>query len=374
MVEFLPTLWAGAVRKDMPVRRYLLPASSWARFQRRDGSIRPANLPTPIVDCAIDPGAFEAARRGAYDYDFSQYLRWLFTFQPGQIEWAGIPDYCCVFHTQLMPEYLRRSWYFDLADGDFVRVQQLRTTFLAHMVWSCHRQVPWMWSPCVQGLTCDQYVRHAEDLRNLILAMKWYYGPNSPFRAGIGSLSRGLHPQALLDIVLAVSDVLPGVRFHLYGIKLKTFQTMRYALPECVLSTDSTEWHGLRKRVPASTTEGSVPAGEEGASYPVQGPKKPLPKAWQASGKSQMAYAYQTGLPAYERAIDAALGKIRPTMLPFHIRPQLDAMPLAADDELYQEFRRLIDEERREVVDRSRSRDFFWHFEEPSGAIDWFLP
>lgn len=104
MITFYPTLWCGAIRQDsaekgriMPERCYMLPASSWARYRRKDGSIRPANLPTRIKGCAVDPGVYVAARKGVYEYDFLQYLEWLLSFNPGQIAWAGMMDHCCVY-------------------------------------------------------------------------------------------------------------------------------------------------------------------------------------------------------------------------------------------------------------------------------------
>ena len=123
-----------------------------------------------------------------------------------------------------------------MADGDPVRARQLRTTFTAQMIWLCHRDVPFIWLPTIHGLTVDQYARHARDMRNLIMTMNWWYGPQSPFRVGIGSLCRPLPPGELHAIIEAVAYELPGVNFHLWGIKLKTFQNMRCNLPTCVRS------------------------------------------------------------------------------------------------------------------------------------------
>jgi hypothetical protein len=381
MFQFYPTLWAGAVRAQMPVRQYLLPASSWGRFIRQDGTIRPANLPASIRGCVIDPGAFDAARRGKYQYDFEQYLRWLFSFQKGQIAWAGMPDYCCAFcQTHPVAEHVQRSWFYEMAEGDPVRIQQLRTTFLAEMIWSFHRNVPWIWVPFVQGLSIEQYARHAQELQKLILDMKWWYGPQSSFRAGIGSLCRPLPRGELLDIIAAVSDALPRVSFHLPGVKLKTFQHMEYSFPDCVVSADSTEWHGLRKLIPYEpATERQVQDPDVGTNGALANKYESferekatsLIKAWKQSGASQMEYAYTIGLPAYEKAIETAFAKVRPTVLPWHFQLQMDSMSPEVYPDLYEDFRRLVDEERRSLAAIPYPEGFAWHFEHPN-ANDWF--
>ena len=291
----------------MPQRRYLLPASSWARFRRKDGSIRPANLPDPLKNCAVDPGAFAAARLGAYPYDVAQYLAWLHTFRPGQVEWAGTMDYCCLFCGDgQRPAPSPWLWVREAAGDDPVREQQAKTSFMARETFALHHREPFAWVPTCQGLELPQYVWHARDMRGLILEMQTYYreryGPGSPFRVGIGSLCRPMPPGQLHAIVAALSAILPGVRFHLWGIKLSFFQRMRYALPEEVISCDSSMWHGAR-----NSAEACLPhrAGQ---------PRRE--KAWKRSGLSQAAFAYHH-LPSYEAAIAAALsGRIRQELLP----------------------------------------------------------
>jgi hypothetical protein len=374
---FYPTLWCGAVRRGMPIRRYLLPASSWGRFIRKDGTIRPANLPASMAQCAIDPGAYDAARRGRYQYHFLQYLRWIFSFQKGQVEWAGMPDYCCVFcQTRPPTEEERRSWFFPLADGDPVRMRQLRTTFTAQMIWQCHREVPFVWVPTLVGLTVDQYAHHARDMRNLIMMMNWWYGPESPFRVGIGSLCRPLPPGELHAIIEAVAHELPGIDFHLWGIKLKTFQNMRYHLPACVRSCDSTLWSGLRTLVtnpelsPGPGRETARTSASDPARHDPQASADPFVKAWKLSGKSEMDYAYTEALPDYEEAIEEALSKVRPSLLTFLMEGspgylRWDCMP---DD-----LGRLIAEERKALDTIPYPEGYQWHFEQ-SGANDFFWP
>jgi len=291
----------------MPDRHYLLPASSWARFRRRDGSIRPANLPDHLEKCAVDPGAYAAAHAGGYSYDFAQYLAWLHTFRPGQVEWVGIMDHCCIFcRTDLGPGPSSWLWVREASGGDPVRTQQVKTSFMARETFALYHHEPFAWVPTCQGLDLADYVWHARDLRGLILDMQAHYleryGQASPFRVGIGSLCRPMPPGELHAIVAALSAVLPGVRFHLWGTKLGFFQRMRYALPEEVISCDSSMWHGARQYAENSAEPGDAPQRRE--------------KAWKRSGLSQAAYAY-VHLPEYEAAIAAALsGRIRQQLLP----------------------------------------------------------
>jgi hypothetical protein len=367
MLTFYPTLWAGSIRRKrgmMPDRHYLLPASSWARYRRKNGSIRPANLPDHLTRCAVDPGAFAAAHTGGYTYDFAQYLAWLHTFRPGQVEWAGTMDYCCIFcrtgQGQPPSSWL---WVREASGGDQVREQQVKTSFMVRETFALHYREPFTWVPTCQGLNLDDYVWHAQDLRPLIAEMQTYYldrdGPQSAFRVGIGSLCRPLPPGQLHAIIAALSATLPGVRFHLWGTKLGFFQRMRYALPEEVISCDSSMWHGARQYAAA---HGDVPQRRE--------------KAWKRSGLSQTAYAY-VHLPEYEAAIAAALGgRIRQQMLPL-------APDEGASAQERERQRRLLYETGLEMAlsgdyapeDVPAPPDAYdWLLDDPDILNDWFIP
>jgi hypothetical protein len=351
----------------MPDRRYLLPASSWARYRRKDGSIRPANLPDHLKNCAVDPGAFSAAHAGGYSYDFAGYLAWLHTFRPGQVEWAGSMDYCCIFcRTDRRPASSSWLWLHEAAAGDPVREQQVKTSFMARETFASYYREAFTWVPSCQGLALADYVWHAQDMRALILDMQAYYlerdGAQSAFRVGIGSLCRPMPPGQLHAIVGALSTILPGVRFHLWGIKLSFFRRMRYALPDAVISCDSSMWHGARRFAQAPAERGDVPPRRE--------------KAWKLSGLSQAEYAY-AHLPAYEAAIQAALGG--------RIRQQV--LPLVPDDGVCAE---QGDLQRRQLYDRGLQMAlsgeyapedlpcppdvYDWMLDDPDILNDWFIP
>jgi hypothetical protein len=99
-----------------------------------------------------------------------------------------------------------------------------------------------------------------------------------------------------------VAAVLPEVPcFHLWGIKYRTYREIPFAFP-VEISSDSSQWTGQR----------------------VRG-KTPGRKAWQESGKTQLAYAYTEGLPAYEAQLCQAFGRL--ARLPPAALPTLDADP-----------------------------------------------
>jgi hypothetical protein len=69
-MTFYATIDAGSIRSYMPNVPYLLPASSWARF-----NLRRPNLPAHVTHVAADSGGFVATFRnhGVYTYTPQQY-------------------------------------------------------------------------------------------------------------------------------------------------------------------------------------------------------------------------------------------------------------------------------------------------------------
>jgi len=361
-----PTLWCGAVRNPSrsnkstyttPVRRYVLPASSWARYRRKDGSIRPAYLPDEIQGCLVDPGAFVASQKGRYTYDFFDYLRWLFSFKEGQVALAGMMDYCCVNVLKEPPLPDKPCHIYQvLAHGDPVRERQLKTMAMAMDIYNCHLDVPWIWFPTLHGLSVSQYIAHAVEMRDLILRLKWCYGPDSLFRVGIGSLCRPMRPGELTEIIDAVSGVLPGVNFHLWGVDLRVLQSLRCALPPCVVSCDTSNWNGRAFCRKLSTLS----------------PEKP--------SVSQMEQAY-SNLPKYERSVQNALRRVRPALLPglwdYHSYGVEDPKDDITIREIYDMFVRMIEDAAAQhppLPPLSFPDDYLGHFTRTPNANEFFIP
>ncbi len=258
MITFYATLDADSIRSYIPAVPVLLPASSWARK-----GLRPPQLPPQLTDRAADCGGFVATlRHRQYKYSPAQYVGWLHTWGP---QWAATMDRCCEPETA--------------ATAGIVALRQAWTTRMAWHFWRRYRAVPWVWVPTVQGWHLADYVRHARDLAPLAAEMAAAYGPGSPFRVGIGTLCRRASAAQIRAIVQAVAAELPGVGFHLWGVKLSVLQD-RAALPEAVVSVDSAAWNGL--------------FGTDR-------------EAWRASGLSQRQWAYTVALPAYQRKVARAL-------------------------------------------------------------------
>src|SRR5919198_5756842 len=74
-MTFYATIDADSIRSYMPAVPYLLPASSWARYQ-----LRPVRLPRRLRHVAADCGGFVATRIwGDYRFNPTQYVSWLHT-------------------------------------------------------------------------------------------------------------------------------------------------------------------------------------------------------------------------------------------------------------------------------------------------------
>lgn len=265
MIEFLATIATNQVKDYMPSNvTYLLPASSWANNLAKAGyvdsdriskGIPYVKLPAHVKRVAADCGGFVATRKwGGYPFLSNQYVQWCEAIGPA-LEWAAIPDICC--EDELTAK----------TDSLTVRERQDETTRLARLFWEQYMTVPWTWTPTIQGWTVEDYVYHAEQMAPLIAEMQSFYYerpgfiaeedgddhdyPNyververnmMTFRVGIGTLCRRASTAMIREIVERVSVILPGVTFHLWGVKLAGLTG--HDLPSSVVSVDSAAWNG----------------------------------------------------------------------------------------------------------------------------------
>jgi hypothetical protein len=287
-VEFYATVDAQSCRSYMPADvSYLLPASSYARF-----NFRKPNLPPHVTRVAADCGGFVATKTwGDYRFRVAQYVRWLETWDRPPV-WAAMMDYCC-------EEEIAG------ANDGVIRDRQDWTTEYARYFIQQYGDAPWAWVPTVQGWDTASYARHARQLFPLVSQLKSFYadrpnmlwdaydGDDEPaglaaaeanmldFRVGIGTLCRRASVDEIRAIVAAVADELPSVKFHLWGVKLGALQR---GLPEQVASVDSAAWNG-----------------RFGTDIELQ----------RNSGLTQREYGFKVALPRYLGKVDAALGQER---------------------------------------------------------------
>lgn len=242
---FYATVDSDSIRSYMPDVPYMLPASSWARK-----GMKAPRLPSHITHTAADCGGYVATKIwGDYRYTPVQYVDWLETFRP---RWAAMMDYCCEPDLPVV-----------------TRERQERTTTMAYQFWSDFRQADWCWVPTIQGWEVADYIRHARELRPLIMEMQTHYDAESAFRVGIGTLCRRASAEMIRMVVRAVAWELPGVPLHLWGVKQRALSA---ALACRIVSVDSAAWKGLYGR--------SI-------------------EQYRASHLTQRRYAYRVALPRY---------------------------------------------------------------------------
>lgn len=213
---FYATIDSDSVRSFMPDVPYMLPASSWSRKR-----MKPPRLPAHVRHTAADCGGYVATKIwGEYRYSPAQYVDWLGSFRP---DWAAMMDYCCEPDLPVV-----------------TRERQAKTTAQAYHFWTEYQRVPWVWVPTVQGWDVSDYLRHAKELRPLIDEMVEYYGRDSAFRVGIGTLCRRAKSDTIRAVVRAVAWELPGVPLHLWGVKQRALNA---ALAWRIASVDSAAWN-----------------------------------------------------------------------------------------------------------------------------------
>lgn len=264
--EFWVTVAASHERPDLmpPNLCYLFPASSfWNRGRAKvKGFPRAPQFPEG-ARAAADSGGFVASFKwgGKYPYTPAEYVEWLNTWNP---EWAATMDLCCEE---------------PLTSGSkaIIHDRQDKTTNNARHLWREYGDRPWMWVPTIQGWDTEDYVRHAIALKPLLEEMRAYYGEK--FKVGIGTLCARASNKQIKEIVEAVSGVLPGFKFHLWGVKLDAAGLL--TLP-VVASFDSAAWDGL--------------AGARSR------------QVWQDEYKDRMTqreYCYNVALPKYLASLEA---------------------------------------------------------------------
>lgn len=235
MLTFYPTVsrkeLAGSYLMHDTV---MLVASSFASDEvRKYGKVR-KSLPVPILPDfvthrAADCGGFVATFKwgGIYPYTPEQYVEWLYSWHP---QWAATMDFCCED---------------EITGGKsgIVRERQHKTTDMACYFWQHYKAVPWVWVPTIQGWTVEDYKRHATEMKPLVQEMQAYYGKESAFRVGIGTLCRRASAQLIREVVFAVTAILDA-DVHLWGIK-KGFFRSKIAVPRRVRSFDSAAFNAM---------------------------------------------------------------------------------------------------------------------------------
>lgn len=224
-------------------------------------------IPTPHVPAnmtaiAADWGGYRIVKdwQGIPPFTPEQYIEWLETFEP---QWAATWDYPC-------------GDEFAQQDSKVVEKRQDKSTLMAWYFWTHYQDRAWTWTPTVQGVTVEDYQRHAQDLYPLIRKMAAFYrerdGEHTMFRVGIGSLVRRNAPatKAIFD---AVAAILPeDVMFHGWGIKKSvlnssfTFKRLRSSDSAAYnnrFGTDLEQYKGLKKPQRQTVFEDVLPAYQE---------------------------------------------------------------------------------------------------------------
>jgi hypothetical protein len=294
---FFRTLWHGALRRSVtsPPGYYLLPFSSWYAASP-DGVLLVPDLPEGMR-YSVDCGGFRYTRAGQYPFRFLDYLNWCQAIQPAPL-WVAMPDWVGLTSQSysgwrpVPSQVLMLADVFSSKIGRHAPAQfhQMRTAFVSYAIWDFYRDAVPCWVPILQGgRDVSEYAWCAHFMKPLILEMQQYYGALGAFSVGIGSLLQR-KPQEILDIVAAVSAILPGgLPLHCFGVKLRHYQCMRFAFPSSIplISSDSSEWEGQRVR-------GIAPGR----------------KAWQESGMPQLAFGYYRWLHIYEEKLSAAWARL----------------------------------------------------------------
>lgn len=286
-LSFYATVDGDSCRPQwMAPGHYLLPASSF----RRKG-FRTPRLPEGSV-VAADWGGFVASKLRGGDVGFNEdtYVHWLRRIP--MLGWAAMWDLPCepsIVETQ-----------------GSVRLRQLWTREHAVQFLEWFGDEPWAWVPTIQGYDLADYKQACEDMAPLIDELHEYYavlaedgeylycddeepvnrwgGLFDHFRVGIGSLCARKNVGEIREIVEYVAARFPGIKLHLWGVKVQALAGWPGGVPEAVVSVDSAAWNGRFGR-DISTINAEM----------------------HRLGYTQREYGYKVTLPAYLARVEAAL-------------------------------------------------------------------
>lgn len=129
------------------------------------------------------------------------------------------------------------------ATAGIVRERQQKSTELAYQLYRDYRGAKWSWVATIQGWEISDYLTHAKEMKPLIKDLQRTQGAN--FRVGIGTLCARADSTMIRGIVSALAGELPGIPFHLWGVKLGALKSSNH-LPQ-VISVDSAAWNGAFK-------------------------------------------------------------------------------------------------------------------------------
>jgi hypothetical protein len=224
---------------------------------------------------AVDTGAFAWFQSYTmYHFSASQLYDWIYGVRP-RVQWAVIPD--------RPTEDLARP-------SEVLEAQRDTTDAIVHVLQS-FIDVPWSWTPVLQGRTLDDYVRHAIELADVLYSLADVYARRGqPFRVGLGSICRRGQVADIRRIVSGVADILPGLPLHLFGAKLDVLTDWGNR-PSTVVSCDSAAWNG-----------------RFGNAIPfIDAERRHL-------GLSEREYSLQVALPRYAKRVEAVFDQ---QLLPF---------------------------------------------------------
>jgi hypothetical protein len=266
--HFWATLDADSVRPYLPDLPILLPVAS---FQRRDYQLkRPPRLALHSAPVAVDTGAFAWLHSfTTYHFSAPQFAEWIDGVRP-PVSWAVIPD---------RPTE-------DLCGPQEVRRAQAETTEAIVHVLETLLDVPWAWTPVLQGRTVEDYLRHAVELAGILYDLAAVYRKRGlTFRVGLGSICRRGQASEIHRIVASVATVLPGIPLHLFGAKVDVLNRWGNR-PQTVVSCDSAAWNG-----------------RFGTDIPfINAERRRL-------GLSQREYGLQIALPRYATRVEATFSQ-----------------------------------------------------------------
>ena len=192
----------------------------------RPGYFRPVCDRLDGMDAALDSGGFVAMTRyGGFRFSIRKYVEFAASFP--WTHWFQ-QDYCVEKEVAPDKDELKTRIHHTVMAYWYTLDERDR---LLDQGYTLSRPVP-----VLQGRQLEDYLQSAELHSRLIGGLPPY--------VGIGSVCRRNSERELLSLVVGLARELPGVRFHLFGVKGAALQLLIDEGPaEAIQSIDSMAWN-----------------------------------------------------------------------------------------------------------------------------------
>ena len=192
-----------------------------------------ATFPRALGPWVLDSGGFmQLLKTGRWQFTVDEYLQRIAMYQEeiGNLAWAAPMDYMCEWDIRH-----GAGNQYQFTPSTSILCHQLLTTenvMLARQRWPLFGDGPCPVKLVIQGWHKDDYLAHIDLYRSEGIDLA------AESVVGLGSVCRRSSTPSIIRLVSAITDEVPGIRLHGFGVKREGLRAVGHLLH----SADSMAW------------------------------------------------------------------------------------------------------------------------------------